>query len=98
MGEGGRVTKSASRGTDRKPGATNANPTKQKPGEEERTGCAQMQEEDAGIRRTAGLLRTSSLTFTGQAVGIYARSHFVLLAPNSESAYVSAASPAGNLA
>lgn len=98
MGEGGKAIKPPGRETDRKPGATNANLTKQKPGGEERAGRAQMQEEDAGICRTAGLLRTSSLTFTGQAVRIYARSHFVLLAQNSESSYVSAASPAGNLA
>lgn len=68
-----------------------------KPAEEEYTACAQMPKEDAGIRQTAGLLRNGTLTFTGQAVRIYARSHFVLLAQNSESAYVSAASPAGNL-
>lgn len=58
-------------------------------------GCAQMQVEDAGIRQTAGLLRNGALTFTGQALRIYARSHLVLLAQNSRSAYVSAVSPAG---
>lgn len=56
-----------------------------------------MQVADAEIRQTAGLLRNGALTFTGQAVRIYARSHLVLLAQKSERAYVSAASPAGNL-
>lgn len=98
MGEGGKVIKPPSRETDRQPGATNAKLTKQEPGEEACAGRAQMQDEDVGIRRTGRLLRTGSLTFTGQSVGIYARSDFVLLAQNSESAYVSAASPAGNLA
>lgn len=56
-----------------------------------------MRVEDTGIRQTAGLLRNGVLTFTGQALRNYARSRFLLLAGNSESAYVSAASPAGNL-
>lgn len=59
--------------------------------------CAQMRVEDAVIGQTAGLPGNGALTFTGHAVRIYARSHFVLLAQDGESADVSSAWPAGNL-
>lgn len=92
---GAKVIKPASREPERRAGATDVN----LPGQEAcwRGGGAQMQVEEVGIRQTVGLLRNGALTFTGQAVRIYARSHFVLLAQNSERASVSLASPAGNL-
>lgn len=90
MGEGGKVIKAPSRETDRKPGATNANLRKQKRGPRTDAGAG------CGDLSDAGLAENQLADLHGTR--IYARSHFVLLAQSSESAYVSAASPAGNLA